>query len=83
MAALSHSQRAALDALARRGECSAYGAGLRMRTLDALARRGLVTSRGGVGSMLSPTTNILWRITQAGRAAIWRVPGATAPRHSA
>lgn len=70
MAAVSPNQRAALETLAQRGKCSAYEARLQMRILEALGRKGLVTSRASIGSMFSPTTNILWSITDTGRAAL-------------
>ena len=70
MAAISPNQRVALETLAQRGKCSAYEARLQMRTLEALARKGMAASRGSVGSIFSPTTNILWWITPAGRAAL-------------
>lgn len=78
MAALSPNQRAALETLAQRGQCSAYEARLQMRTLEALERKGLVTAHRQIGSMFSPTTNIGWQITEAGRVAIWKVPSAVA-----
>ncbi len=70
MPSLSTNQRAALETLARRGQCSAYEARVQMRTLEALERRGMVRSRHQIGSMWSPQTNIGWEITDAGRSAL-------------
>lgn len=63
---LSIIQQDTLEAL-KLGQRSAYP-GLKIKTLEALKTKGLVKSIGGVGSMFSPTTSILWRLTEIGKA---------------
>jgi hypothetical protein len=53
---------------------SAYGLRVSMGTLNALEARGLVRSVRGVGSIAFPHTSIMWRLTDAGRAALAPTP---------
>ena len=58
------------------GPRSAYP-GLHMGSLSTLARQKLVSASYGLGSMFSPQTNITWRITNAGLAAIAKIVAQT------
>jgi hypothetical protein len=57
---LTTAQRTALIALLE-GERSAYPS-LSLATLNSLENKGLARSRGGFGSIFSPTTGIKWRL---------------------
>lgn len=72
MKRLSPRMRETLHALSG-GERSAYP-GLSLGTLNALAMRGLVVESYGLGSLAMPHTNIKWRLTDAGRAALQQEP---------
>ncbi len=73
MAMLTKRQKMALARLSDSASC-AYTIPAGLNTLEALERRGLVSARRGVGSISMPHTAIIWRITDAGRAALAEQP---------
>lgn len=68
---LSAKQRETLTLLREKDE-SAYGMRVSLATLEALSRTGLVRAIGH-GHMAFPR-NGTWRITDAGKAAIFKLP---------
>ena len=65
---LSKKQTQHLQALAG-GERSSYP-GLHMGVLNSLSLKGFVAARHQPGSMFAPNNNIIWHITDPGRAAL-------------
>lgn len=67
---LSPKQMEAVTKLSTVPKESAYGLRVSLGTLNSLEARGLVKAQHGVGSIAFPHTSIMWRLTDAGRAAI-------------
>lgn len=70
MGKLTKAQINTLAVLAATAEWRGSYPGLLLGTLNALSLRHLVDAKLERGSMLLPNTNIKWRITPAGRAAL-------------
>ena len=74
---LSKPQLGALKVLSAHGKGSSYELRWSLVVLNALVRKGLATSHAGLGAMFSPRTAIIYRITDAGRAALASATGGT------
>jgi hypothetical protein len=70
MRRLSAKQIETLKALSQAGTPRGAYPGLHLGTLGSLEWRGLAAGQYGIGSIAMPHTNIKWRITEAGRAAL-------------
>jgi hypothetical protein len=72
MVKLSKAQRIALEKLRDEGERCAYP-GISLGTLNSLSLKGLVSAKRGLGSIAMPHTSIRWKITDSGKAAIFKL----------